>query len=43
MSEYILLRHRTIPDLDQLEVYRQHGGFEALQKVVTTLQPDDVI
>jgi NADH-quinone oxidoreductase subunit F len=43
MSEYILLRHRTIPDLNQLEVYRQHDGFEAFRKVVTTLQPDEVI
>ena len=38
MSEYqhILLRHRDIPDLDQLEVYRQNGGFEAFKKAVTT-------
>ena len=43
MSEYILLRHRIIPDLNQLEVYRQHDGFEAFRKVVTTLQPDEVI
>jgi NADH-quinone oxidoreductase subunit F len=43
MSEYILLRHRTIPDLNQLEIYRQHDGFEAFRKVVTTLQPDEVI
>ena len=43
MSEYILLRHRTIPDLNQLDIYRQHDGFEAFRKVVTTLQPDEVI
>jgi NADH-quinone oxidoreductase subunit F len=43
MSENILLRHRTTPNLDQLEVYRQQGGFEAFQKVVTELQPDEVI
>ena len=42
MSEHILLRHRAIPDLNHLEVYRQNGGFEALRKVVTTLQPDQV-
>jgi len=42
MSQYILLRHREIPDLNQLEVYRKHGGFEAFQKVVTTMQPDEV-
>jgi NADH-quinone oxidoreductase subunit F len=42
MSEFILLRHRQIPDLDQLEVYRQHGGFEAFQNAVTTMNPYDV-
>ena len=42
MSEFILLRHRQIPDLDQLEVYRQHGGFEAFQNAVTTMNPHDV-
>jgi NADH-quinone oxidoreductase subunit F len=40
--EYILLRHRGIPDLDNLEVYRQQGGFEAWQKAVTSLKPDEV-
>ena len=42
MSQYILLRHREIPDLNQLEVYRLHGGYEAFQKVVTTMQPEKV-
>jgi NADH-quinone oxidoreductase subunit F len=42
MQEYILLRHRSIPDLDQLEVYQQHGGFEAFAKAVTQMQPAEV-
>jgi NADH-quinone oxidoreductase subunit F len=42
MDELILLRHRQIPDLNQLEVYRQHGGFEAFQKAVTSMNPYDV-
>lgn len=42
MSEHILLRHRDIPHLDQLDVYRQHGGFEAFKKAVTSMQPQDV-
>ncbi len=42
MNEFILLRHRQIPDLDQLEVYRQHGGFEAFQNAVTAMNPNDV-
>ncbi len=31
----ILLRHRDIPDIDNLEVYRQNGGFDAYRQVVT--------
>ncbi|GAP12259.1 NADH dehydrogenase subunit F [Bellilinea caldifistulae] len=43
MSQHILLRHRDIPHLDRLEVYQQHGGFEAFRKAVTSLQPTEVI
>ena len=43
MSETILLRHRDIPDLDRLDVYLQHGGFEAFKKAVTSIKPADVI
>ena len=41
-GEYILLRHRQIPGINKLEVYRKNRGFEALKKVVTTMQPDEV-
>lgn len=41
--KYILLRHREIADLDNLEVYRQHGGFETFKKVVITMQPQQVV
>jgi NADH-quinone oxidoreductase subunit F len=41
-SRYVLLRHREIPDLDNLEVYRQHDGFKAFEKVVTKMQPGEV-
>lgn len=43
MSEHFLLRHRDVPDLDKLSVYREHGGFEAFRRVVTTLKPAEVI
>jgi NADH-quinone oxidoreductase subunit F len=39
----ILLRHREIPKLDQLVIYRNNGGFEAFRKAVTTMQPADVM
>jgi NADH-quinone oxidoreductase subunit F len=42
MTDLILLRHRQIPDLNQLEVYRQHGGYEAFQNAVTSMNPYDV-
>ena len=43
MAEHILLRHRDIPDLHKLDVYIQHGGYEAFKKAVTTLTPQQVI
>lgn len=40
---YVLLRHRDIPGLDRLQVYRENGGFEAFRKVVTGMQPAEVV
>ena len=40
---YYLLRHRDVPDIKNIEVYKQHGGFEGLKKAVTTMQPGQVI
>jgi NADH-quinone oxidoreductase subunit F len=42
MAEHILLRHRAIPDLDQIDTYRQNEGFIALKKAVTSMDPNDV-
>jgi NADH-quinone oxidoreductase subunit F len=42
MAEYLLLRHRTIPEISNLSVYRQNGGFEAFRKAVTNMKPDEV-
>ena len=43
MPEYIVLRHREIPDIDRLDIYLANGGFEAFKKVVTTMTPQQVI
>ncbi len=43
VSEYFLLRHRQIPDISQLKIYRQNQGFEAFHRVVTLKQPAEVI
>jgi NADH-quinone oxidoreductase subunit F len=42
MSSFLLLKHREIPDISDLNVYRQNGGFEALQKAVTRMKSDEV-
>ncbi len=42
MPEYILLRHRDIPGIDQIDTYRKNGGFEALHKAINKMEPDEV-
>ncbi|MGE5251291.1 MAG: NADH-quinone oxidoreductase subunit NuoF [Bacteroidota bacterium] len=39
---YILLRHRDIPDINEIETYRKNGGFEAFRNAVTQLKPGEV-
>jgi NADH-quinone oxidoreductase subunit F len=39
---YLLLRHRDIPDIDNLDVYQKNGGFEAFRKAVTKMKPQEV-
>jgi NADH-quinone oxidoreductase subunit F len=39
---HILLRHRDIPNLHRLDVYRQHGGYEGLRKSLE-LGPEEVM
>jgi NADH-quinone oxidoreductase subunit F len=43
MAEHIVLRHRDIPDIDQLEVYLKHGGFETFTDVVKNKSPQEII
>jgi NADH-quinone oxidoreductase subunit F len=38
-QRHLLLRHRDIPGLDQLSVYREHGGFQAYNKALTAMTP----
>lgn len=40
--EHILLRHRDIPDLHKLAVYKEHGGYDGLKKALS-MKPDEVI
>lgn len=40
---HLVLRHREIPGLDQLDVYRANGGYAQFERAVRELQPSDVI
>ncbi len=42
MSEFILLRHREITNIDDLPIYRQNKGFETFKRAVTSMKPDEV-
>jgi len=39
---HILLRHREIPDLNTIDVYKKNGGLEAFKNAVTKLKPNEV-
>jgi NADH-quinone oxidoreductase subunit F len=43
MTEYRLLRHREIEDIDQLDVYLKHGGFKTFEDAVRNKTPDEII
>jgi NADH-quinone oxidoreductase subunit F len=40
--EYILLRHRDIPDLHKIDTYKENGGFAAFNDAVTRMKPSEV-
>jgi len=39
---HVLLRHRDIPDINKLNVYKKNGGFAAFKNAVTKMQPNEV-
>src|SRR5262249_33137870 len=43
MPERLLSRCRDIPGLRSIDVYLQHGGYEAVRKALTTHQPDELV
>ncbi|MCA9927624.1 MAG: NADH-quinone oxidoreductase subunit NuoF [Anaerolineales bacterium] len=40
---HILLRNRDIENIHKLDVYREHGGYDAFKKAVTEMTPAEVI
>ena len=42
MSQHVLFRHRDLPDIDQLEIYRKNSGFAAFTKAIKEMTPQQV-
>ncbi|TDS14578.1 NADH-quinone oxidoreductase subunit NuoF [Sphingobacterium paludis] len=43
MARKLLLTHIDVPGINTLEVYRQKGGYRAVEKALKTMSPDDVV
>ena len=39
---YVLLRHRDIPDINKIDVYKDNGGFTAFEQAVKSMEPGEV-
>src|SRR5574342_796613 len=39
---HIILRHREIPDINQIKVYQKNGGLAAFKNAVTKMKPNEV-
>lgn len=42
-QSFYLLRNQEVPDFDQFDVYRQHGGYDALKKALAEYQPEGLV
>ncbi|MEN5197050.1 NADH-quinone oxidoreductase subunit NuoF [Sphingobacterium faecium] len=43
MARKLLLTHIDVPGIQTFEVYRQQGGYRAVEKALKTMSPDDVV
>lgn len=43
MARKLLLTHIDVPGINTFEVYRQKGGYRAVEKALKTLTPDEVV
>lgn len=43
MARKLLLEHIQVPGINTFEVYRQKGGYRAVEKALKTLSPEDVV
>lgn len=39
----IVTRDIDVPGIDRIEVYRQHGGYQAVEKALRQFQPDELV
>ena len=39
---YVLLRHRDIPEINKIDVYKKNGGFQAFEQAVKKMKPAEV-
>ena len=42
LDKYVLLRHRDIENIHDIEVYMANDGYKALKRALTEMEPDDV-
>jgi len=43
MARKLLLEHINVPGINTFDVYRQKGGYRAVEKALKTLTPDEVV
>ncbi|RYY08716.1 MAG: NADH-quinone oxidoreductase subunit F, partial [Chitinophagaceae bacterium] len=43
MARKLLLEHINVPGINTLDVYRQKGGYRAVEKALNTMSPEDVV
>lgn len=43
MGRQLLLEHINVPGIETFDVYRKHGGYRAVEKVLKTMSPEDVV
>jgi NADH-quinone oxidoreductase subunit F len=42
LAKHVLLRHRDIPDIHNIDVYTANEGYAALRKALSDMRPEDV-
>ncbi len=43
LAEHVLLRHRDVPNIREIDVYTVYGGYDALRKALIEMSPGGVI